>query len=203
MRMKNLIPPILRTFVAIFTVIFLLTACHKEIKVPAHANKGQNYLYLKIDNTENVIQEGIHFKKNMKGELYGGSESDYKPEVSFYEVKGVRSCIITCGFSPKKESTLVYGYVKIYMDYVNEAWVPYVVDLKAFGYSDKHEEFVSIYETHEREEIQNFHLERLDEEKQIVSFSYQCDYEELSSGGANEKNRGNVYLYVDFKFGLE
>jgi hypothetical protein len=201
--MKNLILPLFRTLAAILPMVFLLTACDKEIKVPAHHNKGQNYLYLKIDDTENAIQEGLHWKKNMKGELYGNSETDKKPKVYFYELRGVRSCIITCGFRPKRDNTLVYGNVKVYMDFLNGAWVPYAVFLQAFGYSEKHKDFVSIYEPLEREEIQNFHLERLDEEKNIVSFSYQCDYETLGAPGTTDMIKGNVYLYADFKYGAD
>jgi hypothetical protein len=41
------------------------------------------------------------------------------------------------------------------------------------------------------------------EEKNIVSFSYQCDYETLGAPGTTDMIKGNVYLYADFKYGTD
>jgi hypothetical protein len=193
----NMITTILKKATTLLTglgILFLFNSCSKDIEEPKHKNKGRNFVYLKLDDTEHLIHDAWHLNKAARGSIWGYDDSDYKPRLTFSTINGKEDVSLHLGFRHKDYSPVASSWVNIHMVRDNGTLNLERLSLNLIAYSEKHKEKVDIWEN----DIQprSFQIEEFDEKKQHLALSFLVDYRELS----DTSKSGTLYFYMDVDY---
>ena len=169
----------------------LFFSCNKSIEEPKHKNSGRNFVYLKIDDSEHLIHEGLHFNKNARGSIWGYEETDYKPRVEIVEANGRETFDLIVNFKSKDGKPVGLSNVEVDMLRSGDGLVLERLSLNMNVYSAKHDKVVVIYDF--QITPKSMQIERLDEKKQQIALSFMVDYIDLS----NKSLSGTLYFYMD------
>jgi hypothetical protein len=175
----------------LFLAMTFLFACSKSIEEPKHENKGRNFVYLKVDETEHLIHDGLHFNKAAKGEIWGYDEYDYKPRVETGNINGKETFDVKVGFRHKDYYPVSASYVSLEMLRSNDGFVLQRLGLSVIAYSAKHKKKVQIYDFDIKP--RSFQIEKLDEKKQKIALTFLVDYTNI----ADKSDSGTFYFYMD------
>jgi len=179
------------SFLAGMAFIFLLNACSKDIEEPKHRNKGRNFVYLKVDDSEHLIHDAWHLNSAARGSIWGLKESDYKPRMDFFTRNGQEEVGLKIGFRHKDYSPVSTSWVSLEMVRANGSLQLQRLSLNVMAYSEKHQEKVDIWENDIKP--RSFQIEKFDEKKQHIAFTFLVDYKEI---GDSSKS-GSLYFYMD------
>jgi len=178
----------------VLLVVSLLLSCKQDIEEPKHQNKGRNFVYLKVDETEHLIHDGIHFNKAAKGIIWGNEERDYKPRVYTSNINGIESFDLKLGFRHKDYHPVASSYISFYMVRTADGLALERLFISVLAYSAKHKKKVDIFDSDLKP--RSFQIEKLDEKKQKIALSFLLDYKNI----ADKSDSGTFYFYMDVDY---
>jgi hypothetical protein len=170
-----------------------ISSCMKAVEEPEHKNKGKKVLYLNLDKSEYMIEEGFNIHRNTEGEIFGYTSDQKHPSILRSGVNGAEMQSIYIGYNPAENNRLSAGYLWITQKKVGGEYVLTNITMNLYAFTEKFNRFVTIADNISDLKVE---IERLDEKKKIISLFvsgvYFNDYDTLQ--------KGNFYFYLDSKY---
>ncbi len=172
---------------------FCISSCMKAVEEPEHKNKGKKVLYLNLDKSKYMIEEGFNIHRNTEGDIFGYTSDQKHPSILRSGVNGAEIQSIYIGYNPDENNRLSAGYLWITQKKVGGEYVLTNITMNLYAFTEKFNRFVTIADNISDLKVE---IERLDEKKKIISLTvsgiYFNDYDTLQ--------KGNFYIYLDSKY---